>query len=139
MRLNEDWEMLRSWMRRSKEALELLAHASDSASVAAGVGGYIQCRFMLGRLPRRTERIYDLAEEGAAIMAGLPQKQLAAMEEISGCTGAKSAMIKKVLLLMALKEGLGWPLSEAECLAMDTVDDIILYCMDVKRRADQTR
>lgn len=128
-------DFLKEWMRRSKALLERLKQISlrldmaedGGAAFAEAVLDYIQCRLMLKRRPRVTDRIYDLTEASVAAMAGLSSTQLAAMEEISGCTGAKSAMIKKVLLLMSLKSALGWQLCEEECLAMETVEDIISF------------
>lgn len=131
----DEADFLKEWMRQTKALLERLKQISfrldmsenDRAVFAEAVLDYIQCRLMLKTRPRVTDRIYDLAEESVAAMAGLSSTQLAAMEEISGCTGAKSAMIKKVLLLMSLKSALGWQLCEEECLAMETAEDIISF------------
>lgn len=137
----DDLHILKESFNRSKDILATLHNTgNDTDTLETNIKNYIKCRYMLTEMPKSSDRIYDLAEESAAIMARLPAASLRAAEDISGCTGAKSAMIKKVLLLMSLNQALGWNLSEDACQALETVADIIRYSInDVNMRADQTR
>lgn len=119
----------KEWVRQSKEALTRLQNVpvGDTGQLKESVLQYIQCRFLLEYKPELTDSICDLAEQSVAQIARLSSAQLSAMEDMSGCTGAKSAMVKKVLLLMSLKEQLHWELDEDTCQRMGRVKDIIQY------------
>ena len=136
MTTKEEWEKIKQWLLGAKSIIEALKAKKNitEADVRDAICTYIQHRYMLGRCPEPQESIYALAEESAAIMAGLPQKQLHEMEAVSGCTGAKSAMVKKVLLLMSLNEMMAWHLSEDACMEMETVQDIIDFAYNNKKR-----
>ena len=69
--------------------------------------------------------IYDLAEVSVSKMAKLPPDQFYQMEQIGGCSGAKSSMIKKILLLMNLKEHLQLTIDEDTLTDIDTVSDLL--------------
>ena len=127
MTTTAEWVKIKQWLLGAKSIIETLKAKENATEndVREAICTYIQHRYMLDRCPKPQESIYVQAEESAAIMAGLPQKQLHEMEAVSGCTGAKSAMVKKVLLLMSLNEMMGWHLSEKTCMEMETVQDII--------------
>lgn len=92
---------------------------------------YIQCRFLLTEKPKLTDKIYDLAEQSVARIASMSSEQLSAMEDMSGCTGAKSAMVKKVLLFMSLKEYLHWMVREEELISAESVEDILRLSVNI--------
>lgn len=124
-----DMSDFKMWMKQSKAALVRLQNVpvGDVEELEEGVLSYIQCRYLLERKPELTDSIYALAEQSAAKIARLSSAQLSAMEEMSGCTGAKSAMVKKVLLLMSLNEHLHWGLDEDACQGIEHVADIVRY------------
>lgn len=137
MAKKEDILVLKEWMERSRTLLRELSEksAKEQEQIEDILQRYICCRYMLERIPQRNENIYDLAEESAAKMLNLPSQQLKAMEDISGCTGAKSAMVKKVLLIMSLKKELNWQMPEEQYLQIETIEDIIQLIIQHKKAA----
>lgn len=124
-----DMPFFKAWVKQSKTALARLQSVpvGDVEELEESVLSYIQCRYLLDQKPKLTDSIYDLAERSAAQIAKLSSAQLSAMEDMSGCTGAKSAMVKKVLLLMSLNEHLHWGLDEDACQSIERVADIVRY------------
>ncbi len=89
---------------------------------------YIRCRYLLDRKPETGENIYDLAEESVDIMLSHGYDKMTAIEGESGCTGATSGMMKKVLLMLSLKKALDLDAAEEEFTAIETVGDLIRLC-----------
>lgn len=123
------------WTRQSKEALLQMQQvpAGNREEFGERLLEYIRRRFLLTEKPKLCDSVYDLAEQSVARIAGMSSEQLSAMEDMSGCTGAKSAMVKKVLLLMSLKEHLHWTGEEEELTEAETVEDILRLFVDIEK------
>ncbi len=89
---------------------------------------YISLRYLLNRVPRREENLYALAEESVGNMLKANKDVLLAMERESGCTGATSGMMKKVLLLLSVKKALSLSVTEEAVTAVETIDNLIRLC-----------
>lgn len=115
-----------TWMQKSVDAMEQLKQAAtDRTEVMENcLCEYIQCRYLLKKKPQKTDIIYELAEESVAEIAKMSSEQLSAMEDMSGCTGAKSAMVKKILLLMTLNEQFQLQTGE-DISQIETIADIV--------------
>lgn len=78
------WVKIKQWLLGAKSIIETLKAKENATEndVREAICTYIQHRYMLDRCQKPQESIYVLAEESAAIMAGLPQKQLHEMETV---------------------------------------------------------
>lgn len=124
---------LGQWMTRSKELLAQMSQLQgDPDQFGACLCRYIQCRFMLERCPALSESLADLAEESVSIMTRIPSAQLHAMEDVSGCRGAKSAVVKRILLIMSLNNGLGWHIVPQESDSLICVEDFLRFLPDAQ-------
>lgn len=117
----------KTWVKQSKEALSRLKEINPKNKELFGerLLEYIQLRFLLPERPKLKDNLYNLAEQSVAQIARLSSEQLSAMEDMSGCTGAKSAMVKKVLLLMSLKEQLHWEIDEETISKIERAADLL--------------
>lgn len=117
----------KTWVKQSKEALSRLKEINPKNKELFGerLLEYIQLRFLLPERPKLEDNLYNLAEQSVAQIARLSSEQLSAMEDMSGCTGAKSAMVKKVLLLMSLKEHLHWEIDEETISKIECAADLL--------------
>ena len=79
--------------------------------------------------------IDTLAEESVAEIAKMSSEQLSAMEDMSGCTGAKSAMVKKILLIMTLNEQFQLGVEE-DIRQIKTIEDIVKLLKENKRQGE---
>lgn len=121
-----EFKEFKLWAMESKQLLlELKSHLDDPVQSESILLQYVKCRFLLDELPQITDSIYDLAEVSVSKMAKLPPDQFYQMEQIGGCSGAKSSMIKKILLLMNLKEHLQLTIDEDTLTDIDTVSDLL--------------
>ncbi len=122
------------WMQQSAAALEKLKQSVNEREEELGerLCEYIQYRYLLPIKPGKEDSIYDLAELSVAEIAKMSSEQLSAMEDMSGCTGAKSAMVKKVLLIMTLNEQFQL-MAEGEITDIETVEDILKLFERTKR------
>ena len=117
----------KAWMNETKIILDEIKgiHKCNVDQLEYQIRRYIKHRYMLDRLPGAKDSIYSLAEESLAAMSKMDSADLHSMEDISGCTSAKSAMVKKVLLIMSFNNALEWGITEDECLEITTVEDIV--------------
>lgn len=91
---------------------------------------YVQCRYMLKAVPSLSDSLYTLSELSIAQMSGMPKDVVALLERESGCTGAKSAMIKKVMLILSLMRGLSLCVDEDSAAKVDTVGQLGDLCWE---------
>ncbi|MCR5083080.1 MAG: hypothetical protein K6B15_06380 [Parasporobacterium sp.] len=117
----------KEWQIKSKEMLMELKNC-ESSKIRESLCKYIACRYMLERIPEVDEELYDLANESLSLMTKKSKEMIIASEELSGCTGAKSAAAKKVLLCLSISkifEG-GEP-EENEFVGIKTIKDLEEY------------
>lgn len=124
----------RQWMIQMREA----AVHNDRSGFNEALCQYIQCRYMLLTRPKLTDNLYTLAQISVERMSGLPREVTEKLESESGCTGAKSAMIKKVLLIMSLIYGLKIQIPEAEASDIETAGALAELCWQKMLCDDQT-
>ncbi|MDF3000366.1 MAG: hypothetical protein K0Q48_485 [Bacillota bacterium] len=87
---------------------------------------FLAKKFLLERIPDETESIYDLAEESLSLLL---KKDVSEINELqSGCSGATSAMAKKVLFLMALQRALNIKFAEEAVADIRTVESMTEAC-----------
>lgn len=94
---------------------------------------YIQCRYVLQQCPTLSDNLYTLASSSIGQAASLPAEVVRQLENESGCTGAKSPMIKKVLLILSLMREITGQLNEDTVSAIDTVQELSDLCWEHKR------
>lgn len=94
---------------------------------------YIQCRYVLRQCPTLSDNLYTLASLSIGQAASLPAEAVRKLENESGCTGAKSPMIKKVLLILSLMREITGQLNEDAVSAIDTVQELSDLCWEHKR------
>ena len=117
----------KEWQIKSKEMLMELKNCK-SAILSDKLCKYVACRYMLERIPHENEKLIDLAEESLSLMTKKSKEQIIASEELSGCTGAKSAVAKKVLLCMSISKIFGdKEPEENEFVALKTIKDLEEY------------
>ena len=121
-------EALLSDSRQIMEALKTAVQEHCEERFKKELCRYIQCRYMLNKLPQMSDELYELADMSLKRMSGLPAPNRERLEASSGCTGAKSAMIKKVLLILSLMRELCTNISEDEALKADTVEQLANLC-----------
>lgn len=115
-------------MEGSKALLQQLSQAqADPQAFGDLLCRYIQCRFMLERLPTLSDAIDDLAAESVSIMTRIPSAQLHAMEDVSGCRGAKSPAVKRIFLIMSLNRALHWTITPEDSDSLVHVGDLLRY------------
>lgn len=88
---------------------------------------FIREKFHLERLPEEGDHLYDLAEESVAAMTALSPDSLRKAELESGCSGAGTPMIKKVLLLLAVKRKWGLDIPIAGTGEIECISDLLKY------------
>lgn len=125
------------WMQQAVESLEKLKESlNESEEVMTDrLCEYIQCRYLLKKKPEKKDVIDTLAEESVAEIAKMSSEQLSAMEDMSGCTGAKSAMVKKILLIMTLNEQFQLGVEE-DIRQIKTIEDIVKLLKENKRQGE---
>lgn len=123
-----------TWMQQSVESLEKLKKSvkENEEVMPDRLCEYIQCRYFLKKKPGKKDVIDTLAEESVAAIAKISSEQLSAMEDMSGCTGAKSASVKKILLIMTLNEQFHLGIEE-DISRIKTIEDIAKLLKENKR------
>lgn len=107
-----------------QDALQLKRMSREDLSLM--IRTFLAKKFPLERIPDETERIYDLAEESLSLIL---KKDASEINELqSGCSGATSAMAKKVLFFIALQRALNIKFAEEAAVDIRTVGSMTEFC-----------
>lgn len=127
-------EQMAADSRIRMERLRQAASGTSRADFEDALCHYVQCRYLLEAPPAPEDELYALAELSLSRLSGLPAEVVERLETQSGCTGAKTAMIKKVLLILSLMRGLGLKISEEAATQVETVGQLAALCWEGTRQ-----
>ena len=85
---------------------------------------YMCSKFLLEPEEITTDDFYEICRISADKISGMPRTYYDEAREASNCSGATTALNKKVLFMLALKEELGTEISPQENEQIDTWSDL---------------